>query len=517
MNEHIYPPPRTLSPGSTVIAYCRDSGGNVQTESIGQQAKIITDYCKTHGLVLQRIYSESESGRKTKNRKEFLAMMDYLTKAPKDAGPRGLLIWHTSRFMRNLKKFNRNVSVLLDEGLIIHSLTQNFPDGISGQILMLLAAYTDERYSEDLGIHVKRGLREAVEQGFCNGGPAPKGYKAKHVPGGSLKNGGVRYRIKWEIDEELAPLVRLAWEMRAKGKGYISIIEATKGKLYTNKGSWITHFRNKSYLGIGKAGNLEFPDHHEPIITWELWDAVRIVEKERDNEFHHRRMRYPSLLSGLAKCSYCNANMILHTSKDYRCYVCGKRDRKRGYTECKEARKVNARKAERVILDTIRNRILSREYAADWLGEIQKQMTSEEDLDQQIGKATKALISVDRSITRLLELAEDTGDMDEIKGRLMEHKQKKTEIEVKIKTLKARRASEAPQVTLEAIALVFDDIRVQLDKALESGDTPTAKKIMSRFVEKIELTNKTAIIHYVCPMQFQPIGNSVSAPTTALR
>lgn len=513
MDEHIYPPPKTLPAGSAVIAYCRDSGGNVQTESIGQQAKIITDYCKAHGLVLLRIYSESESGRKTKNRKEFLAMMDYLTKAPRDAGPRGLLIWHTSRFMRNLKKFNRNVSVLLDEGLIIHSLTQNFPDGISGQILMLLAAYTDERYSEDLGIHVKRGIHEAVEKGFSNGGPAPKGYKIKRVPGGKLKNGEVRYRIKWEIDEDLAPLVRLAWEMRAKGKGYASIIEATKGKVYTNKGSWITHFRNKSYLGIGKAGNLEIPDHHEPLITWEIWDAVRKVEKERDDEFNHRRMRYPSLLAGLAKCKYCNAGMVLHTSKDYRCYVCGKRDRKRGYAECTEARKVNARKAERVVLDTIRNRILSREYAADWLEEIQKQMSGEEDLDQQIGKATKALVSVDRSITRLLELAEDTGDMEEIKGRLKEHKQKKTELENKIKTLKARRSSEVPQITLEAISLVFDEIRAQLDKAIESGDIPTAKKIMSRFVEKIELTNKAAIIHYVCPLQFQPMGNEASAPT----
>jgi DNA invertase Pin-like site-specific DNA recombinase len=515
MSNVLYPPPKSLPPGSVVIAYCRDSGGNAQTESIEQQSKIITDYCKTHGLVLLRIYSESESGRKTKNRKEFLQMMDFLTNTPKDLRPRGLLIWHTSRFMRNMKKFNRNVSALIDEGLVLHSLTQDFPEGITGYILLLLAAWTDEKYSEDLGTHVKRGIHEAVSKGFCNGGTPPKGYKVKKVPGGYLKNGETRYRITWVIDEELAPLIRLAWEMRAQGKGYTAIIKATGGKVYVNKGSWITHFRNKSYLGIGKAGDLEVPNHHEPLITWELWEAVRKVEQKRDSEFHARRMRYPSLLAGLARCAYCGAGMVLHTSKNYRCYVCGKRDRKKGFVYCPEARKINARKAEQAILNTVRNRILSPEFISDWLDAVQTQLTlGANELDNEIGKATKALITVERSIARLLELAEGAGELEEIKSRLIEHKRQKAELETKIKTLKARRSLEVPQITPEALALVFAEIRAQLDTAIESGDIPTAKRILASFISSIELSSKSAVINYVCPMQSnQPNTNLQLAPT----
>lgn len=512
--EYIYPPPRSLPAGSTVIAYCRDSGGNAQGESIGQQSKIIADYCKANGLVLLHIYAESESGRKTKNRKEFLQMMDFLTNTPKDARPRGLLIWHTSRFMRNLKKFNRNVSALLDEGLILHSLTQNFPEGITGYILLLLAAWNDEQYSDSLGKHVKRGIHEAVANGFSNGGPAPKGYKIKRVPGGYLKNGEDRLRIKWVVDEDLAPLIRLAWEMRAQGKGYTAITQATEGKIYTNKGSWITHFRNRSYLGIGKAGDLEVPDHHEPLITWELWDAVRKVEKERDTQFHNKRMKHPSLLAGLSRCAYCGAGMVLHTARDYRCYVCGKRDRKHGFTDCKESRKVNARKAEKVIIDAIHDRILSPEFAIDWLEEIQKQITAvSSQIDKEIGKVTKALVTVERSIARLLELAEGAGDLDEIKDRLIQHKREKSEIESKIRTLKARRSAEVPQITPEALSLVFAEIRAQLEAAIGNGDISTAKKILSGFIASIELSNKHAVINYVCPTQFKPMDGGQLAPT----
>ncbi|MFZ4778889.1 MAG: recombinase family protein [Terrimicrobiaceae bacterium] len=72
--------------------------------------------------------------------------------------------------------------------------------------------------------------------------------------------------------------------------------------MYKGAGSWITHFRNKSYLGIGKAGELEIPEHHEPIITRELWDAVKQVEQssprfgKSGKPFHPQRIKHPSLL-----------------------------------------------------------------------------------------------------------------------------------------------------------------------------------------------------------------------------
>ena len=59
MSEYIYKPPATLPPGSLVIAYLRDSGGRNQEDSIGQQERVLIDYCQKHRLILSKIYFET--------------------------------------------------------------------------------------------------------------------------------------------------------------------------------------------------------------------------------------------------------------------------------------------------------------------------------------------------------------------------------------------------------------------------------------------------------------------------
>ena len=506
MSDYIYKPPPTLPPGSTVIVYCRDSGGPNQDESIGQQERVSADYCKENGLILIQTYAETASGRKTKNRKKFLQMINDVLNTPKDLRPRGLLLWSTSRFARNLKQFNRNFYTLLDEGLIIHSLTEQFPEGITGHLLLSIAAYTHEKYSDDLGKNIKRGIADRVKAGYCNGGQAPKGYRVIRDNIGVKRNGTPRDGIKWEIDPELGPLVRLAFELRAQGNGYGAITKATGGKVYKIAGSWLTCFRNKSYLGIGKAGDLEIPDHHEPLITWELFEAVKKVERVmprhgvRGNPIHPRRLSNPSLLSGLAFCVHCGAAMVLHTSKDYRSYLCGKRDRQKGYKDCTESRNVNARKADRIILDTILNQILSPSFVEELLSEIQDQMADTNKIDREIGDANNLLVLAERSITRLLQLAESAGDIEEIAARMKILKHEKGEHIEKINHLKAERAIEMPTITPEALDLVFSTWRAQIENAVKSNEILTAKKLLTQFVSKIELSKEAAIIYYTYPI-----------------
>ncbi len=524
MSEYIYPPPATLPPGSLVIAYLRDSGGRNQEDSIGQQERVLIDYCQKHGLILSKIYFETASGRKTKQRGEFLRMIDSIMSAPKDLRPAGLLLWSYSRFTRaDVAEFNHYFYGLIMQGMIIHALTDDIPEGLAGQIILSVKAYSNADYSIQLGKNIKRAIADNVKKGFCNGGQPPRGYKLVRELHENTRGGAPKIGIKWIPDPELAPLVRLAWEMRAQGQSYKAITKATGAKLYTIPGSWITHFINKSYLGIGKAGDLEIPDHHEALITHELWDAVRKVQEAsprlggRGKLLHHRRMSNPSLLAGVAFCVHCGAAMILHTSADYRCYACGTHDRKNTFSECTLSRKVNARKADALILDIVLNRILSPEFANDLLGDIQSQIADTSKIDREVNDANNILMVNARSITRLMKLAEDTGDLKEITSRLKELKQEETEYTAKIKRLKAQRAVEMPQLTPEALALVFDTWRAQIRNAYQSGDILNAKKLITQFVKRIDLSNDTAIIHYTYPVS-QPVEKMtpVSAHTLSL-
>jgi DNA invertase Pin-like site-specific DNA recombinase len=507
MSQYIYDPPRTLPAGSVVIAYVRDSGGPNQQESKGQQVSVLSEYCKKHGLVLKHVYSETASGRRTKKRDEFLSMFNAIMTSPADERPRGLLLWAYSRFSRDVIDFNYFLNGILRQGVIVHSLTEEIPEGLTGQIILSLKAYKNADYSIELGKQIKRGIADRVKAGYNNGGQAPRGYSVvREYHDSKRSNGSTRIGVKWEVDPILAPLVRLAWELRAQGKGYGAITQATGGKVYKSANSWLSHFRNKSYLGIGKAGDLEIPDHHEPLITWELWNAVRQVEKSsprygRSGQPHHpQRIKYPSLLSGLSFCIYCGSAIVLHTSPDYRSYACGLRDRQRGIKDCTQAHSIHAGKAERLILDAVLNRILSPEYIDDMLSELQSQLIDTDKLDREIDEVNNMLIITSRSITRLLKLVEVTGDMDAITKRLKELKAEEAERVTRLQELKASRAVEMPQLSPAALALVFSTWREQIQNATDSGEVLTVKNLLSQFVKKIELGYKVAIIHYTYPV-----------------
>ena len=507
MSDYIYKPPKSLSRGSTVIAYLRDSGGPKQELSIGQQGKEITEFCHKHGLILQRLYSDTASGRKTKKRDDFILMFNDVMTAHEDLRPSGLLLWSFSRFSRDVADFHYYLYGLIRQGLIVHSLTEEIPEGLAGGVLLSVKAYSNADFSEQLSKNIKRGIADRVKEGYNNGGQPPRGYKiVREYQESRRANGARRVGIRWEPDPDLAPLVVLAWELRAQGQGYGEITKATGGKIYKNKTSWGSHFRNKSYLGIGKAGDMEVPDHHTPIITWELWHAVKKVEKTmpsfggRAALTHPRRIKHPSLLSGLSFCIYCGDAMVLHTSSDYRSYQCGKRDRQRGIKDCTQARSVNARKADRVILDTVLGRILSPTYIETLLGEIQSQMVDTSQIDRNIGTENKLLTTTERSITRLLSLAEETGDIQEIAKRLKDLRQERDEISARITILKAERDIDIPEITPETLGMIFSTWRAEIEKAISKGDILAAKRLMAQFVSKIDLGRDKAIIHYTFPL-----------------
>jgi DNA invertase Pin-like site-specific DNA recombinase len=106
-----------------VIAYVRDNGGHNQKNSRNHQQQIITDYCKQHGLVLSRVYSETASGT-AKKRSQFSEVFSALMTSPDDVRPLGLLVRDYSRLSRNLTELHCFLKSVLSEGVIVHSITE---------------------------------------------------------------------------------------------------------------------------------------------------------------------------------------------------------------------------------------------------------------------------------------------------------------------------------------------------------------------------------------------------------
>ncbi|MDP2776173.1 MAG: recombinase zinc beta ribbon domain-containing protein [Anaerolineales bacterium] len=295
--------------------------------------------------------------------------------------------------------------------------------------------------------------------------------------------------------------------MRAEGKSYSEITRATGGKIYKSINCWPTFFNNKTYLGIGKCGDLEVSDHHEAAITQKKWDEVQsLIEAspwygKKGHPNHPRRKGNPSLLSGMAVCASCGAAIIHHTGhKDHQWpyYVCGDKDRKKGFNDCK-ARRVGAKKAEEAILDTVLNRVLTPTYFEELMAELRSRMENSESLEAEISEKQIALRDIDRGIQNLLDLAESFGAGAAL-GRLKQREVERVGVVAELNQLEAKKDISKVEISSEALSLALDTWRNQVLERLEKGEIPAMKIVLRRFVSKIELGYKQARIEYTYPL-----------------
>ncbi|GAB4504347.1 MAG: hypothetical protein Fur0043_13410 [Anaerolineales bacterium] len=495
------PPPSTLTPGTIVWAYLRDSGGPAQEQSVPQQEAEVRAYCKRHGLILARVFADvGKSGGSVNQRLNFLEMIDLTQDAT--IRPAGILVWNFARFSRDVDDADFYKATIRKRGVVLHSLTDPIPEGLWAGVVEKIIDIANEEKRRQNSRDVKRALESLVVQGYAPGGTPPRGYISVPTTIGVRKDGRPRIVAKWEPDPELWSLVQLAWKLRAEGKSYGEITKATKGKLYKSSTCWVSFFSNESYLGIGKCGDKRFPDHHEAAIDRATWEAVQQIQKAhpRGGLRHPMRIAHPSLLSGLAHCSVCGSAMVYHAqkSRNWPYYICGKRDRQKTSKSC-TGKRVNARKVNALVLDSVLNHILTLDYFEALRAKIKSQMTDTTTLENQIAEKRTELQTVERAIQNLLELAESFGAGAAIE-RLKQREAERAQLTLELKDLEARLEFQQVEISPEALAVVLDTWRKQIVAADKTGDIAALRNLLSRFVEKIEMDYTTVKIWYTYPV-----------------
>jgi DNA invertase Pin-like site-specific DNA recombinase len=391
MNSDYMPPPAELPPGSIVWAYLRDSGGDTQEQSVKQQRNELMPYCQRYGLALANVFAdEAKTGTSEVGREAFQEMLALSS----DTRPAGLLLWNFARFARDLDDSTYYKATLRRRGIVVHSITDPIPAGQYGRVVETIIDITNEEKSRQTSRDVKRALQALVKQGFASGGNPPRGYLAEKVTIGIKRNGAPRVVSRWVPDLiELGELCKLAFRMRAQGKSYKLITDATGGRIFKSKNCWATFFANKTYIGFGKCGALEVPDHHQPLIDLETWEAVQQVQREArrkiDSPMHPMRVSHPTLLSGWAVCIHCGgAIMYDETGKNaWPSYLCG-RKRRQGWRSC-EGRLIGARAADESVVNAVLGRVFTGDYLEALLGEVRATFADTEALDREADRLTR--------------------------------------------------------------------------------------------------------------------------------
>jgi hypothetical protein len=77
-----------FEPGNRVWAYCRDSGGDEQQDSVSSQRRAIEEYCREHNLVLVHVFIDEARPGSTTVGRDGLEDLLYLSRASSSGASR---------------------------------------------------------------------------------------------------------------------------------------------------------------------------------------------------------------------------------------------------------------------------------------------------------------------------------------------------------------------------------------------------------------------------------------------
>ena len=313
---------------------------------------------------------------------------------------------------------------------------------------------------------------------LSNGGTIPFGYKSvdKHLV----------------IDEDTAPIVRKIFEMYARGKRIVDIINylnelhiktATGSKF--NNSSLHTILKNKKYIGVYKFGDVEVPDGVPRIVSDELFYKVAEILNKNKRYAGRGKAKVEYLLTTKLFCGHCHSMMVgiserSATGRVYHYYSCNKAREK----ACKK-KNVSKERIEDIVVQKCL-KLLTDETIKKISNEIAALSEREQDTTE-LKRLKKRLKETDRAIENLLKALESGQNMDIIGDRITLKRKERDEIEKDIAIEKMR------HLTLSAT-----DIRFFLTQ-LKNGDINDIKyrrALINIFVNAIYLydDNKLTIV-----------------------
>ncbi len=493
---------KDLQPGARVFIYARDSGGVASEKSVSDQVRELQAYAQAQGwVVVQCFTDEARKAADMEHRDAFTAMTKACRRAPRPVD--AVVVWSFHRLFRDEVDAAYHKSDLRRHGVEFVSATQKVPENFA--VLYEAVLDTVARIQIDqMAIDVRRGLRAHLVGGFAPPGTAPTGYIAERVQWGTKRDGSPRYARKWVEDPDKGPRVRRAFQMWAAGYGLREIHSETKLFASGNNSSYASMFRNRSYLGIAKFGEEEFPDHHPALVDQEIWEkgqtrmplredrpngAAQPLRAQDESEF---------LLTGLVFCGNCGR--ALESGTDMRHVKTGKGNPWRYYRcrgqrleegACQHTERINARKLEQYVMNTVMDKILTPEMVHSWLSEMQARLASPE-APAQIEALDKEIVRLKRAIDRLLDMIETGDNSREVRERLRQR-------QAELGTAEMERDALAQHHLVTTIRLGDADLRRVLKTMrdeLQAPEVPVARRALQSFVERVEVNGDEAEIVY---------------------
>ena len=284
-------------------------------------------------LVVKEFADRGESARSA-NRPELQKMLAYLKE---DGGIDYVIVHKLDRLARNRADDVEINRAFEEAGVRLVSTSENIDQTPGGMLLHGIMSSIAEFYSRNLANEVIKGMGEKARNGGTLG-KAPLGYlnvRARDENGREVRT--------VELDEERAPLIRLAFTEYATGNWTVRQL----ADHLNNRGLTIpptarkptnpvsvrllqTLLRNPYYKGVISFQGVEYAGAHEPLVDAATWQTVQDILTAHANG-ERQRMHNHHLKSTIV-CGLCGARLLVQhatsrTSSTYHYFVCARRHR----------------------------------------------------------------------------------------------------------------------------------------------------------------------------------------------
>lgn len=295
------------------IIFCRVSSKEQEESgySLPSQEKLLTEYCQSKGLQIEKVFSLSESAGGNKQRKLFGEMLDYL----KIKKIKNLVVEKTDRLTRNIRD-----SVLVndwienDEEKQVHFVKENFVlsrnSKSNEKFIWNIKVSVAQYYLDNLSEEVKKGQKEKISEGWLPTKP-PYGYK-------TIGEQGHKIHV---VNEEVKPILKKMFEMY--GTGTYSILKLSKemhalgmrgdsGKLVP-KSRIHRLLHDPFYVGNFMWKGELYKGKQEPIIDPDLFEKVQKILQSKNTPKYGK---HEYMFKGMFKCHRCHGTITWEKSKE---------------------------------------------------------------------------------------------------------------------------------------------------------------------------------------------------------
>ncbi len=496
------------------VLYARVSSSAQDVDlSISAQLKALRDYAsKNQYSVVKEFIDEAESG-KTVARPAFREMIALARRTPKPFDL--ILVWKYSRFARNRQDSIVFKTMLRKKGIKVISINEPFEDNPTGKLMEAMIESLDEFYSLNLGEEITRGQRESASRGFYLASSTPFGYRKVRVRDGNKE------RPKLEPDPNSYATVESIFRSVIEGKGLKEIIKELNSKgIAGPKGKgWLKSTLHKILTNQIYVGTLVWGSHtsrdlqpirvenaYPAIVDRNTFDQVQALMRGRaPANFHPKRVASSYLLSGIARCGHCGKALVGQDAKSgqFGYYVCGSL-LKKGAGSC-PSRYLNRQHFENLIIDKIKQHILTKENVTELIGLVNEEMDTASTVQRdQLNIVINEINDVSRRLDKLYDAVE-TGQIQlgDLAPRIQQLRQRQEQLQTARlgfeQQLSDRRVEPADFKTIM-------DYVGDLHDLLTNSPLSEKKALIRSFIKEVNVKDNQAFLTYTIP--FPETGDS---------